>query len=64
MAARALNEAKEAKDEAKCLRKELDDSRASLEKSKEYSQKVEQCFRGFVENLSGNYPSLLRVNFI
>ena len=63
MGARALNEAKEAKDEAKCLRRELDESSASLEKSKEYSQKVEQRFRGVVERLSGNYPSLLPVEF-
>ena len=64
VAARAFSEAKEAKDEARRLQKELDESKASLEKSKEYSQKVEQRFRGVVEKLSGNYPSLLRVNFI
>ena len=54
---RALDETKEAKDEAKRLKKELDESAVNLEQSKEHSLKVENRFREVVGKLSGNLLS-------
>ena len=59
---RAQDEAKEAKSEAKCLKKELDESAAKLEKSKEHSQRVESRFRDVIGKLSGNFSSLQMIS--
>ena len=55
---RALEDAKAAKDEAKCLKKELDEAADNLAKSKEHSQKLDKRFWEVIAKLSGNFPLL------
>ena len=51
---RALEDAQVAKDEAKCLKKELDEAKDDLAKSKEHSQRLDNRFREVLGKLSGN----------
>ena len=51
---RALKDAQAAKDEAKRLKKELDEAKDDLAKSKEHSQRLDNRFREVLEKLSGN----------
>ena len=51
---RALEDAKAAKDEAKRLKKELDEARDNLSKSKDHSLRLGKRFREVIAKLSGN----------
>ena len=56
---RALEDAKAAKDEAKRLKKELDEANDDLSKSKEHSQKLDKRFREVIAKLFGTLSSFL-----
>ena len=60
---RALEDAQAAKDEAKHLKKELDEAKDDLAKSKEHSQRLDNRFREVIGKLSGNSFCLLVENF-
>ena len=54
---------KVAKDEAKRLKKELDESADNLAESKEHSQKLDKRFREVVGKLSGNFSYFSPVEY-
>ena len=64
MTKRALEDAKAAKDEAKRLKKELDEAADNLAKSKEHSQKLDKRFREVIAKLSGNFSLFLVENLL
>ena len=59
MTRRALKDAQAAKDEGKRLKKELDEAKDDLAKSKEHSQRLDNRFREVIGKLSGNSFCLL-----
>ena len=50
----ALEDAKESKDEARRLKKELDEAKDNISKSKDHSQRLDKRFRKVIAKLSGN----------
>ena len=60
----ALEDARAAKDEAKLLKKELDEAKDDLKKSKEHSQRLDKRFREVIEKLSGNSFAFLSTTFL